>query len=113
MVAEIYQHARELKNKEIETINNIDTTFETEMNEFIQNKDNISCVNCMMILFGKREIAKNKKDSIYTLKGQMLYVESRLSDLLTDIVSFYSSKLNAKKVVPEERTYIVSKIHKS
>lgn len=96
-IFDIYQEAKRLKKLEIQTYDEIDDNFEKDINNFIENQiTDLSCKNCLTILFGKREIANIKKDRIVTLKAQMIYVESRLTDIQTKLLSYYSGLLNKK-----------------
>jgi hypothetical protein len=45
--------------------------------------------------------------------NRLLSLAEQLEQVKRDEEAEFLAKLNAKKVVPEERTYIVSKIHKS
>jgi hypothetical protein len=95
---EIYNEAKKIKNQDDEYINDIDDKFEKEIIEYTtsQNKE-VDCKVCFSILFGKREIANNKKSRIKSLKAQMNFAEQKLATLHSNFLSFYSDKLNKKQ----------------
>jgi len=97
IIYDIYSESKRLKKLEIELYDVIDKKFEADIEDFISQNNIGNCKNCLTILFGKREISENNKNKIYTMKSQMVYVESKLLDIETRILSYYSSKLNDKK----------------
>jgi len=92
---EIYIEAKRLRKHEIDKKADIETKFAEEINTFVE-KDHDDCSSCMLILFGKREIAENKKEQIKTLKAQMNFVEQKFTEIQSDLLSFYSEKINDK-----------------
>ena len=62
------------------------------------------------ILFGFQKVIRQSgsRDD-----NRLLSLAEQLEQIKRDEEAAFLAKLNAKKVVPEERTYIVSKIHKS
>jgi len=97
-IFEIYIEAKRIKKQDTEQYDLFDKKFEQEIEKFIKSKkDNLDCKNCLIILFGKREIVENKKSKIKTLKSQMNFVEQKLSEIHSDLLSFYSEKINTIK----------------
>jgi hypothetical protein len=93
---EIYIEAKKLKKYEVDTIATIDKKFEEEIGRFIKKKTPDDCKNCLIILFGKREIAENKKNKIKTLKSQMNFTEQKLTEIMSDFLTFFSEKISNK-----------------
>jgi len=55
-----------------------------------------SCSDCIMIIFGKREIYETKKRELdKTLKRQMNFAEQKLLTLQSKMINYYSDKLYA------------------
>lgn len=94
-IFEIFVEAKRLKKYEIEKFIEIEEKFVNEINMFV-DKNTSDCKNCLIILFGKREIAENKKDRIKTLKAQMNFAEQKLSDIQSEFLAYYSEKINMK-----------------
>jgi len=94
---DIYMEAKKCKKYEKEKCEEIDQKFTKEIENFIINKnEHMDCVNCLTILFGKREIAENKKKQIKTLKNQMNFAERKLSEIHSKLITFFSEKINNK-----------------
>jgi len=97
IVFEIYIEAKRIKKKDIETFQEIDKRFTEEIESFVKKNKTDDCKNCFIILFGKREIAENKKAKIKSLKAQMNFAEQKLSELHSKFLTFFSEKLNQEK----------------
>jgi len=96
IIFEIYIEAKRMKKQDQEDLDAIDSKFEKEIDNFIKRSNSGDCKQCFVILFGKREIAENKRDKIKTLKSQMNFAEQKLSEIHSDFLSFYSESLNRK-----------------
>lgn len=94
IIFEIFIEAKKFKRHEIETYKKIDINFGDEVERFVKKNKDMNCMNCLLVLFGKREIAENKKRNIKTLKSQMNFTEQKLIELHSDLMDFYSKKLN-------------------
>ncbi|MFW6312144.1 MAG: hypothetical protein ACOC1K_07915 [Nanoarchaeota archaeon] len=96
IVFEIYIEAKRIKKNDNKSMNMIDERFSEEMEEFIEKKKNSNgdCKSCFVILFGKREIAENKKAQIKTLKSQMNFVEQKLSEIHSEFLTHFSEELD-------------------
>lgn len=98
VVFEIYIESKKIKKQDVESTKKIDEKFEKEIDTFIKKKnETMDCKNCLVVLFGKREIAENKISKIKTLKAQMNFAEQKLSEIHSDFLSFFSEKLSEKK----------------
>jgi len=93
IIFEMYIEAKNIKKHDIEELEKIDAKFGKEIDSF-SKKEHEDCSSCFVILFGKREIAENKKSKIKTLKTQMNFVEQKLSQIHSMLLSFYTKKLN-------------------
>ena len=98
LVYEIYDTVKKIKLEKDKELELIDIEFEKDIDDFIINKGDVDCKNCFKILFGKREIAENKRYKIKTLKAQMNFVEQKLIEIHSHYISFYSEQLNKKNV---------------
>jgi hypothetical protein len=97
LIFEIFAEAKKFKRYEIDFFERVDISFSEEVEKFIRKKNDIDCKNCLLILFGKREIAENKKRNVKTLKSQMNFVEQKLIEINSDIMNFYSQKMGEDK----------------
>jgi len=98
IIFEMYIEAKRVKKQDNQTLQEIDTKFIEEIQNFIKKKSsNDDCKSCFVILFGKREIAENKKTKIKSLKAQMNFAEQKLSEIHSSFLSFYSENLNKEK----------------
>lgn len=94
---ELYIESKRIKKQDEQILKEIDEKFETEIETFIKRKKNENdCKSCLVVLFGKREIAENKKSKIKTLRGQMNFAEQKLSEIHSQFLTFYSEKLSKK-----------------
>jgi len=96
IIFEMYIEAKRIKNQDQSDLNEIDKRFEKEIDDFTKRKVSSDCKSCFVILFGKREIAENKKSMLKPLKSQMNFAEQKLSEIHSDLLSFYSESLNRK-----------------
>lgn len=93
---EIYTEAKTFKCQDDWSLDEIDKKFEEEILNFIKSRKPDDCVSCFSILFGKREIAENKKSKYKTLKSQMNFAERKLTEIQSILITFYSDKINLK-----------------
>lgn len=98
VIFEVYIEAKKIKKQDIEQMVSIEERFGKEIDSFIKKKnETMDCKNCLIVLFGKREIAENKMLKIKTLKAQMNFAEQKLSEIHSNFLSFFSEKLSEKK----------------
>ncbi|MFW6282043.1 MAG: hypothetical protein ACOC1O_04545 [bacterium] len=98
IIFEIYIEAKRIKNYNDELITSIDAKFEKEIDNYIKRKKSeTDCKTCLAVLFGKREIAENKKSKIKTFPAQKNFAEQKLSEIHSDLITFFSEKMNEKK----------------
>jgi len=97
IIFEIYIEAKKIKKQDVSAMEEIDKKFEEEIENFIKKKNLDDCKSCFVILFGKREIAENKRQRIKSLKTQMNFVEQKISEIHSSFLSFYSDNLNKEK----------------
>jgi hypothetical protein len=91
---EIYTEAKRIKKNADEEFQKIDKEFIDDINLFVQNsRGSLNCMNCLMMLFGKREIYENKKEKVKVIKNQMNFVEQKIIEIQSDLINFYSSKV--------------------
>lgn len=96
IIFEMYIESKRIKKQDNDDLLSIDEKFEKEIETFIKKKNSGDCKQCFIILFGKREIAENKKSKIKTLKTQMNFAEQKLSEIHSNFLSFYSEFLNKR-----------------
>lgn len=94
IIFEVYIEAKRIKKQDDKDLLEIDKRFVKEIDKYVNRNNANDCKNCLVVLFGKREIAENKKAKIKTLKAQMNFTEQKLSEIHSDLISFYSESLN-------------------
>lgn len=97
LFTEIYNESKKVVIQDNQSIEEIDKKFEEEITSFAKNKTVSDCGSCVTVMFGKRLIADNKKSKFKTLKSQMNFAERKLVELHSNLINFYSEKINEKK----------------
>jgi len=76
----------------------IDEEFAQDINRFVEARSQSSdktCGDCVLMLFGKREIVEQKKSKISVLREQMTFAEQKLQEIETMINDHYSEAVSA------------------
>jgi hypothetical protein len=101
IVFEIFGESKKIKKQNMEIIRKLDSDFITEVENYAKinsNNLNRSCTECLMNLFGKREVVESRKRRVQTLKNQMNIVEQKLIEIQSRLLTFYSNELNKKEI---------------
>jgi hypothetical protein len=98
IVFDIFNESKKIKKHNVELLKKIDADFIEEVEDFVtQNPAKGNCTECLMMMFGKREVAESRKRQVQTIKLQMNIVEQKLIELQSKILTFYSNVLNKKE----------------
>lgn len=98
IVFEIFNEAKKIKKQNLEYVKKLDDDFVHEIEAYVQsNKSHEkNCTECLMMLFGKREVVESRKRKVQTLKTQMNIVEQKLIEIQSKLLTYYSELLNQK-----------------
>ena len=97
VIFEIFNEAKKIKRHNVEQLRKLDADFVADVEKHIAtNKGSDSCTECLMMIFGKREIVETRKKQIQTIKTQMNVVEHKLIEIQSKLLTFYGDQLNKK-----------------
>jgi len=96
IVFEMFTEGKKCWKHGLSETEKIDDEFVKDIEEFVAEKTDRTCGDCIKILFSKREIAEYKKSKVKVLKDQMNFAEQKLTEIQSWLINFYNDLLNRK-----------------